>query len=312
MGQSGRSRRSVLRQVGAAGTAVVGGCIGIAASADSPSVDVLAAGSLALLLNEHLGPRFEEVTGVEFRGEFHGSKALLRMVDDGQKQPDVVLSADASLLRETLYPRHVAWDLVFASNALGVAYDPATDLGGRLDAGEPWYEAVRDADAAVARTDPELDPLGYRTLMLFDLAERHYGVHGLAAALRANSIVDPVESHLLAALETGDRAAAVCYENMAVARDLPFVELPDALDFSNPAFAERYATAQYVPEQGAPLRGAPILYNAAVLEDADNAAGGRRFVEFLLGHAAMIEDYGLIVRDGFPRRHGDVPREVLP
>jgi molybdate/tungstate transport system substrate-binding protein len=312
MGKLDRSRRSVLRDLGAAGTAVIGGCTGITASANSETVEVLAAGSLTVLLGEHVGPRFETATGVDVRGEFHGSKALLRMIEEGQQRPDVALSADASLLREALYPEHVGWDLVFASNALGIAYAPNTDLGARLDGGEPWHRAVRESDGRIARTDPDLDPLGYRTLMLFDLAERYYGVHGLAAALRANSVVDPAESHLLAAIETGNRPAAVCYRNMAVARDLSFVGLPDALNFSSPAHADRYRTAQYVADDGQVLRGGPILYSAAVLDDAENPQAGRKFVEFLLANAELIEEYGLIVREDFPGHHGAVPQEVLP
>jgi len=83
----------------------------------------------------------------------------MRMVSDGRKYPDVVVSADAGLLRDRLYDTHTTWDVSIASNAVGIAYASDTRFGERLEAGDPWYEVARDADpGALAISDPDLDP----------------------------------------------------------------------------------------------------------------------------------------------------------
>ncbi|MFB6093940.1 MAG: extracellular solute-binding protein [Halanaeroarchaeum sp.] len=309
-----RTRRSVLAAAGSLGAAALAGCTASGARAQT---SVLSAGSLAVVFTETVGPAFEAATPYGFRGEYYGSGAVMRMVTSGQQSPDVVVSADARLLRDALERRPnplATWDVVFASNEIGITYAPGTELGRRLasEGGEPWYEALRDADAEIARTDPDLDPLGYRTVMLFELAERYYDEPGLAADLGGNLVVDPSEAHLLAAVETGDRAAAVSYKNMAVDHDLPFLSLPARLNFSSPRYAEYYATATYTMESGTTVRGRPILYNATVPVDAPEETAGERFLSFLLRHPDVLEHNGLTVPAGFPRPHGDVPAEVMP
>lgn len=58
----------------------------------------------------------------------------MRMVSDGRKYPDVVVSADAGLLRDRLYDTHTTWDVSIASNAVGIAYASDTRFGERLEA----------------------------------------------------------------------------------------------------------------------------------------------------------------------------------
>ncbi|MFB6070712.1 MAG: extracellular solute-binding protein [Halanaeroarchaeum sp.] len=305
------SRRDVLAGGAVLGASALAGCVGVSGRT---FVSVLSAGSLAVVFNEVVGPAFEEATEYGYRGEFHGSNVVMRMVESGQHRPDVVVSADAGLLRsalETGPDARTDWDVVFASNEVGITYNPDTAVGERLAGDDPWYEVLRSADAEIARSDPDLDPLGYRTVMLFELAERYYDEPGLAEDLVANLRMDPSEAHLLAAVETGDRAAAVAYENMAVDHDLPFVSLPDAINFSSPAYADTYATATYELPDGTVVRGEPVLYNATVLEGASNPAAGRAFVRFLLRHPESLEERGLVVPESMPRPHGDVPQGVV-
>lgn len=265
------------------------------------------------MFEETVGPAFEDATDYRYRGEFHGSNAIVRMVAAEQKRPDVLVSADVSLLRNELSASTVPWDVVFASNEVVVTYDPGSPLGRRLDEGDPWYRAIlASADEKIARSDPDIDPLGYRTVQLFELAERYYGVDGLAADLRAHSLVDPSETHLLAAVETGDRAAAVAYRNMAVAHDMPFVSLPRHLNFADPALADYYASATYTTADGTTIHGSPVEYAATVPTVARNPEAGRRFLGFLLANPSLLTEGGLVVPDSLPRIRGSVPSGVVP
>ena len=301
------SRRSVL-------AAVASGCGGSGAGClrDSTTLSVLAAGSLASLLDTDVGPAFERATDIEYTGEYHGSTAVMRMVESGQKHPDVVLSADHQLLRDRLYPTHAAWDLTIASNALGLAYAPSTQLGQQLAAGVPWYEAVRTAPpGALAISDPSLDPLGYRAVLAFRLAAAKHGLEDFAAPTISRAYREPEEPRLLAGVEAGNRAAAVAYQNMAVARDLPFYRFPPAYSFADPNRADTYASVSYTTADGYTAVGAPITYAATVLTTATNPAAGRRFVRFLTDARDRLRDHGFTV-EAFPRTHGPVPATAIP
>ncbi|MBP1923769.1 molybdate/tungstate transport system substrate-binding protein [Halorubrum alkaliphilum] len=300
------SRRSFVRTVAAAGSGVgVVGCLG-----SGESVSILAAGSLAVVVGDHLGTRFESETGIACRGEYYGTNAVMRMIEDGRKYPDVVVSADDALLRDRLYGEHVSWDVSFASNVVGIAYAPDTRFGERLETGDPWYDIARDADTGeLAISDPDLDPLGYRAIHAFRLAEREHGLDGFAETVADAAYREPEEPQLLAGVEAGNRTAAVVYRNMAADHGLPFHSFPEAYDFSNPDYADRYAEASYTTDEGYTATGAPVVYNATVVENADSPDAGREFVRFLADSGEVLRENGFET-DGFPRTHGDVPAEV--
>jgi len=296
------SRRAVLGLLGGAAAGSLAGCLG------GESVSVLAAGSLAVPIEDGAGPAFESEAGTAVHGEYHGSNAVVRMIREGQATPDVVLSADVGLVRDRLYDDHATWDVVFGSNEVGLAYNPETALGQRLDAGEPWYEVLRGADdGAVAISDPDLDPLGYRAVHLLALAEQQYGIDGLREAVLDGAYREPAEPQLLAGVEAGDRSVAVAYRNMALDRGLPFDELPPELNFADPAHADLYGSVSYTTDEGYTVRGSPALYSATVLESADNPEAGRAFVEFLLDSPGLLGEAGLAVPGSLPRSHGQAP-----
>lgn len=291
----------------ALGTTLAGGCV---ASGRDTALRVLAAGSLARTVDRHVRPAFERETGVDVAAEYHGTTALVRMVRDGVRSPDVVVGADASLVRRRLADR-TDWDVVFASNALGVGYDASTDLGGRLAAGEPWYRVLPDgAPGDVAVGDPEADPLGYRAVMAVRLAARRHDAPALPARLDRVTATVGDEPRLLLGVESGARPAAVVYRNIAVDHDLPFLRFPPAYSFADPARADLYGAVSYTTDDGVTVRGRPIRYGATVLDDAAMADRARRFVRFLVEYPARLRRAGLVVGETTPRGHGSVPFEL--
>ena len=307
-GRTRRTRRTVLAAGAATAFGGVAGCLG-----GGRSVSLLSAGSLARTFEEHVGPAFESETGIRLRGEYHGSNALLRMIEDRTKAPDVVVSADATLLRDRLYGDETDWDVEFATNSLGIGYDTRTPLGRRLDAGDPWYEVAPDADAgAVAIADPDLDPLGYRAVQAFELAGRVHDRPGLRETLLDLAYREPKEPKLLTGVTTGSRAAAVVYRNMAVDHGIGFTEFPSAYNFAEPDRAAQYATATYTTDDGYTAVGRPIVYNVTVRDGADAPVAGRRLVEFLVDNSDRLTAAGLSVAGPLPRAVGAAPEAIDP
>ena len=306
--ERGPSRRTVLATAGGVTATALAGCLG---GGDS-SVSVLSAGSLAQTFESHIGPAFEDETGISVHGEYYGANAVMRMVESQTKHPDVIVSADATLLRDRLYTEVTDWDIEFATNSVGIGYNEGTTIGKGLEAGEPWYELFRASDEGdVSIGDPNLDPLGYRAVQGFKLAETEYGIDGLANELLKLVYLEPEEPQMMAGVESGARAAAVVYRNMATDHEMPFFEFDDAYNFSDPSRAEQYATVSYTTdEEGYTAEGRPIIYNATVHDDADEPDNGRALVQFLIDNPNILATAGLTVSDALPRGEGAVPDEI--
>ncbi|ELY45406.1 extracellular solute-binding protein [Natronorubrum tibetense] len=301
------SRRSVLATTGSLAGLGIAGCL-----SDTSSVRVLSAGSLAHTFEDHVGPAFREETGTEVHGEYYGANAVMRMVEDRTKHPDVVVSADATLLRDRLYGEFTDWDVEFATNSLGLGYNEDTEFGEQLEDGEPWYELARETDDGdLAIGDPNLDPLGYRAVQAFSLAAEEYGLEGFREAMLERVYEEPEEPQIMAGVESGSRAGAIIYRNMAVDHDMPFLEFPAEYNFAEPELADRYATVEFTTdEEGYTAEGRPILYNATVTDDADDPDAGHEVVQFLVNNPGLLEEAGLTVGSSVPTPNGAVPEAV--
>ncbi len=309
------TRRRFLLTAGTAAVAGTAGCggpdraapPGTATGADgregqSTTIAILAAGSLQNALASGLRPAVD----VPVRTEAHGSATVARMVDEGQRDPDIVTVADVALFDAPLAP---PWYSVFASNSVVVAYNPDTD-GGRQLAGagtENWYEPLADGTVDVGRTDPDQDPLGYRSLFVFELATRYYdGASNLREQIPRQDQVYP-ETSLLSRFEAGSIDAAVTYRNMAVERGYEYVELPDEIDLSDPAYAgEWYSTTSYTLPGGRVVRGGVISYGSTIRRMSDAALS----VFDVHTTGRYLEEHGLLLREQFPAYRGEAPRRV--
>ncbi len=303
---SSLSRRGLLTVIGST-TVIGGGCLG-----NNTSVNVLAAGSLARTFEDHLGPAFQAETDIEVHGEYFGTNAIMRMVEDRTKHPDIIVSADATLLRDRLYGSFTTWDVEFATNSLGIGYTEETEFGRRLAAGEPWYAVVRDMeDGDLTIGDPNLDPLGYRAVLAFELAEKAYDLEGFRNDVLDIAYEEPDEPQIVAGVESGGRAAAIVYRNMAVDHGIPFQEFPDAYNFANPEMEDHYNTVEFITEEeGYRAVGRPIIYNATVNEATEHPHASVRFIQFLIDRPELLVEAGLTMADDLPRAIGDVPDGV--
>jgi molybdate/tungstate transport system substrate-binding protein len=286
------------------------------AGTSSTPVTVLAAGSLQHALETGLEPAID----VPVRVEAHGSATVARMVDEGQRDPDIVAVADTALFEKPLSP---PWHSVFTSNAVVLAYNPDTEGGQRIaeanadadaEAGagegagpERWYEPLLDGDVRLGRTDPDQDPLGYRALFALELASRYYDdAPALHERIPRREQVYP-ETGLISQFETGAVDAALAYRNMAVERDYAYVDLPDQIDLSDPAYAEDwYDTVSYELPTGQVVRGDTIGYGATIRKLSEAAVS----VFDVLTTGEYLEESGFLLGEGFPRYEGDVPEAV--
>lgn len=280
---------------------------GSSQSADTPqkgSVSILYAGSLATVMENGVGPAFSKSTGYQYKGEAHGSLGAARFIRDRLRNPDVFISADPSVNESVLMGEEngslVTWFVTVASSQLVLAYSPKSRFAPSFEAlaagtsKTPWYEVLKTPGMRFGRGDPTIDPKGYRTLFLFDLAGKYYqrpDIPGLIGDPLNPAQVLP-EVSLLARVESGQFDAGIFYKHEIVAQKLPFVSFPPEINMSDPQFSDAYAQASYTPPSGDRVSGAPILFTVTIPKTVQNQAGAEEFVRFLLSSPDLLKGFG--------------------
>jgi ABC-type molybdate transport system substrate-binding protein len=145
-------------------------------AADEPlsgELSIFFAASLDQVLAE-MKTAFEQThPGVQVRAEASGSQVAARKVSEYGRKADLVLTADWRVIDELLRPAHATWNIGFASNEIVLAYSESSRHAAEIN-GDNWPGMLLRNDVRVARVNEDLVPIGYQTLLVWKLAERHY------------------------------------------------------------------------------------------------------------------------------------------
>ncbi len=251
------------------------------------------AGSMGVVMDQALGPAFASANNAAYQGTGQGAYALARLLAAKQMQADVFVSVTPGPIRVLQQAGLVHTAVPIASTRMVIAYSPRSRFASSLaDAAQgrgKWYEILQSQGLRFGRTDPLTDPQGQNIVFTMELAERYYHVPGLARAV-LGPIVNPAqifaEPSLLSRLEAGQIDASSGYHSAVASHRLPYVPLPGEINLGDPAYeAEWYSrTSIALPQPNGPdkvVRPQPLVFYAAVLEDAPTPELGRRFVDFL-------------------------------
>ncbi len=239
--------------------------------------------------------------GVTFETEAAGSRTTARKVSELGRQADLVASADYTVIDNLLIPDFADWNIRFARNTMVIAYTEQSQYAGEIN-GDNWYEILTRKGVVYGHSDPNADPCGYRTLLVWQLAEQHYDVPGLNARLEEHCPLEnvrPKETDLIALLESGDMDYAFEYRSIAVQHGLKFIELPDEINLSRVEHSDFYGQAKVElsgkePGTTMTMVGKPIVYGVTIPKDAPSPELAVEFVKFLLGPdgQAIMEQQG--------------------
>lgn len=269
----------------------------------APTVVVSYAGSLAHPFSLALAA-YTKRTGVRVVTQSAGSLEAARRITELGDVPDVIALADEEVFTTLLVPAHVESYTVFARNRMVIAYTPSSRHAAELDSANWWRVLSRD-DVEIGRSDPNLDPNGYRAILLLRLAEQAYAHPGLERDVLARAParnVRPKSADLVALLQTGTLDYAFAYESVARASGLRWLRLPSTIDLGDDAHAADYARVSLrvpgaVRGDSVTVTGAPIHFALAVPRRAPHAVQGERLRDFLLSPAGrkLLTDGGLDV-----------------
>ncbi len=173
---------------------LVAGFADAKASAAENKVFVLYAGSLGNLMETDVGPSFSRATGYKYVGEAKGSVLSANLIKDKLRTPDVFISADPKVNQRLMGKENgdlIRWYTTIFGNEMVLGYNPksrfAPELRQVVANDTCLYEVLQEKGFRLGRGDPELEPKGYRTLFLFDLAEKYYQKAGLVQNILNNA-----------------------------------------------------------------------------------------------------------------------------
>lgn len=275
-----------------------------AQTAPSGPLVVFNAGSLSKPFNDLLRAfkaRYPEIVPAQ---ENSGSLEAARKLTELGKIPDILAVADYGVIPKLLVPRFTSWYTLFARTSMVLAYTDQS-VGAREITSRNWWQVLQRPNVRWGHSDPVLDPAGYRSLMVFQLAERFYHQPGLAKRLEAaipSRYIRPKSADLIALLQVGELDYAWEYEAIARMHKLPYVELPPEVNLGDTRFTKTYADAAVrlpgASRAGADsveFRGEAIAYALTIPTAAPHPLTAEAFVRFVFSP----EGLAIIRANGF-------------
>jgi molybdate/tungstate transport system substrate-binding protein len=223
------------------------------------TVVVFIAASLTNAIRPQLDS-FAAARGVTILTESGGSMEHVRKLTELHRIPDLLLLADDEVFPKHLAPNYTTWWADFARNRMVVAYTDRSKAAAEVS-DSTWYRVLTRPGIEVGRADPNLAPVGYRTLTMFALAALKYRQPDLAQRLVENAPARNVRANaaeLAALLAAGELDYIYEYESIARAQNFRYIVMP--------------------PE----VTGRPVTYALAIPTSAPHRQSAERLLEFFL------------------------------
>lgn len=278
---------------------------------------VFCAGSLTLPF-EDIKAQFEaDHNNVEVQLEPGGSVTRVQKITQVGDECDVLASADYTLIPSMMMTpnsNYTDWYLVFAVNRMTIAYTDQSRHADKINSTN-WYNILRRSDVKYGFADPNLDPCGYRALMVIQLAELEYGddaifedlveAHSQITASQAGEVytidtnttefnpdnkrlmIREKSVNLVTFVQEGGLDYAFEYSSVAKQHGLQFLELPRSIDLSSESYKGTYKAVR-VQKTTEISTGNPIVYGLTIPRNAPNPTLAVEFVEYVINEFGQI------------------------
>jgi len=278
------------------------------------NIIVYHAGSLAVPFAE-IEKVFEaKYPQYDVKREAAGSRACARKITDIGKPADVMASADYKVIDNLMIPNHAKFNAQFTTNEMALAYTPKSKYADEITA-ENWTEIFLRKDVKVGHSNPNMDPCGYRSMLVTQLAEDYYKqpdffkkLFGYGESYTNGEedtnkvIVRPKETDLLALIEAKAYDYLYIYKSVAEQHGLKYITLPKEVSLKDNEFKDFYKTASIKidgkkPGEFITKKGAAMVYGITIPENKKSPTtkdGAVKFVNFVLSEEgqAIMEKNG--------------------
>jgi molybdate/tungstate transport system substrate-binding protein len=270
------------------------------ASNDKEQIIVFHAGSLAVPFKQMKDVYEKQHPEVEILLEAAGSVDCARKITDLKKDCDIMASADYTIIDEFLIPNNARWNILFAGNEMCIVYTDKSAYADKINS-ENWTDILLREDVRYARSNPDADPCGYRTVLVSKLAEDYYQKFDFSNKLmeKDKEYIRPKEVDLIALLETRTVDYIFLYRSVAEQHKLNYLLLPDTINLKKPSLNEHYAKAEVKilgekPREYLTKKGQSMTYGICLLDKAPNKTAAENFLAFILSEEGrkIMEDNG--------------------
>jgi len=259
------------------------------AKAETKKVIIFHAGSLSVPFAK-IERDFEAIyPEIDIIREAGGSTAMARRISESNEPANIMASADFTVIDKNLIPGKATWNILFASNQLVLCYTEKSRFSEEINSGN-WYDILQRKDVLWGHSEPNLDPCGYRSLMVLQLAEKHYQIDKLSEALLANrplNNVRPKAAELVLLLKSGKMDYALEYLSVAVQHNLNYIILPDEINLGNYKYDDFYSQAEVKvtgkePGSFITQKGKSCTYGVTMIDETPNKQEAILFMDYLL------------------------------
>ena len=264
---------------------------------------ILHAGSLSVPFKEMAAGCMKKNPDCSLKLEAHGSRTCARQISDLGRAVDVMASADSTVIRNLLMPDFANFCIDFTTNEMAIMYNKKSMAADEITAAN-WHRVLLRPGIRYGHSDPNSDPCGYRAMITWQLAEKHYQSPGLFQQLKGKMLAKHIRSKevdLIALLEAGELDYIFIYRSVALQHQAPHLALPDEINLKNSRFSSLYQQAKVRvtgkrPGEWIEKKGNAMVYGLTIPKNANNPAGAARFISFVLGP----EGQAIMAKNGQP------------
>ena len=218
---------------------------------------VFHAGSLAVPFAQIEKAFEKKYPQYDVQREASGSRAAARKISEIKKVADVMASADYKVIDSLLIPKDAKFNAQFATNEMVIAYTSKSKYANEINANN-WARIFLRDGVKIGHSNPNIDPCGYRSMLVTKLAEKHYKIPNLFKKLfgygssykvgeekKSKIIVRPKETDLLALIEVHIYDYLYIYKSVAQQHGLKYITLPKEVSLKDNEFKDFYKTVSF-------------------------------------------------------------------
>jgi molybdate/tungstate transport system substrate-binding protein len=195
-----------------------------------------------------------------------------------------------------------------------IAYTPKSLFANEINATN-WPDIFLRNNVKIGHSNPNIDPCGYRAILVTQLAEKYYhkpkffqkllgykAFYHTGGEDKKRIIVRPKETDLLALLEAHAIDYLFIYKSVARQHGLQYITLPPEISLKSSSFNTYYQQAQFKitgkkPGEYIVKKGAAMVYGMTIPQNEkcpNNPKGAVAFINFVLSEKGknIIEQNG--------------------
>ncbi len=241
--------------------------------------------------------------------EAGGSRACARKITELGRKADIMASADYKVINNLLMPEYATFNVLFATNEMVIAYTSHSKYANEINS-KNWTDILLRKGVKVGHSNPNLDPCGYRAILVTKLAGIYYHKPDFYDKLlgygdyytngeekKQKIVVRPKETDLLGLLEIGSIDYLYIYKSVAKQHNLKYITLPPEVNLGNKKYADFYKQATFKitgkePGKYIVKRGEPMIYGVTIPKNAPHKKEAKLFLNFVLseqGQKIMLD-----------------------